>query len=467
MADLRALLDYRSVNALVAWAATGILFIAAVMLLVQANVFWSAFALLLVGLVLLPPVVSRDPMGTMPGELVVLVAIPVTFRLLGVFLELTQYVAIAGSALLVVLVLDWYTSLEMAPRFAVAFVTITTMAFAGAWAVAEFATDIFLGTDFISTQRELNLDLVTATAVGLIAGALSEAYFRKTDGAAPLQGPPFSPSFSSRDPSNPDEFNGSAGTTDRPNGGYPTPGTPTQDGIAVGSEEQAGDQVDADSDSSADAATADSKPEDAMEQSPKHRLVLRTLQVILVSIVGYSVVTVQGDLFLNSAVPLGLTFLPTIARRRYDYPMHAKLALLISFAATMHALGALGPYSSTDWYDTFTHALSSTLVAGVGYALAHGLELHTDRVSFSSRFRGVFIILFVLAVGVLWELMEFGTGLFAGAVGDEILAQYGVSDIVKDLVFNTVGAMVVALWGTPLFRRLARGIGGNVGGLLR
>ena len=114
-----------------------------------------------------------------------------------------------------------------------------------------------------------------------------------------------------------------------------------------------------------------------------------------------------------------------------------------------------------------THALSSTLVAGVGYALAHGLELHTDRVSFSSRFRGVFIILFVLAVGVLWELMEFGTGLLAGAVGDEILAQYGVSDIVKDLVFNTVGAMVVALWGTPLFRRLARGIGGDVGGLLR
>lgn len=435
MVDVRGLLADRPGNAIVAWLSIGGLAVAGLRLLLAGNVLWPTFALVAIGVAVLPSVLERDLLTTMPGELVALVAIPVITRALGILPQLTIFVAVAGLALLVVIVFDGFTSLEMAPRFAVGFVAITTMAFAGGLAITAFGADALLGTDFIGGQRDLNLDLLTATIVGVLAGVVLEAYFRKTDGTAPLpRGLPFTAvqSTTTAPPDSPHEGEGSPGFDGRDEGAEP----------------------------------ADSM-EDGVTGSPRYRLAIRGLQLVLVGIVGLSIVTVNGKLFVNSAVPLALTFLPWVARRRYGYPMHATLALLVAFAATVHAVGALGPYSSTAWYDTITHALSSTLVAGVGYALAHGLELHTDRVSFSARFRGVFIVVFVLAVGVLWELLEFGSGLAAAFFGAEVLAQYGVDDIVKDLAFNVVGAVLVAVWGTDLFERPARAIAGRVGGMLR
>lgn len=443
MPDFGVLLDERPVNAGLAWLATGALVLAALVLLAGGEWLWPAFALVTTAVVVLPPVLSRDPATTMPGELVALVALPIGARAAGLFSQVTPFVAIAGLALLVVLVLDGYTSLEMAPRFAVAFVVVTTMAFAGFLAVGEFAADALLGTDFVEGQREMNVDLLTATVVGLIAGVAFETYFRETDGSAPLRGPRrATPSATETAPH--------AGRTDR-----------------TGAPGGRADESDPPNETAPDSEVDDSAATDGVAASPRYRLAIRTLQFVLVGIVGYSLVTLNGKLFVNSAVPLALTFLPAVVRHQYGYPMHARLALLVSLAAALHAIGALGPYTATDWYDTVTHALSSTLVAGVGYAVARGLDLHSDRVSFSPRFRAAFVVLFVLAVGVLWELLEFGSGLLTALFGEPVLAQYGVEDIVKDLVFNVVGALLVALWGTALFRRPARALAGHVGGLLR
>lgn len=446
MTEFRTLAATRRHNASVAWLLTGTLAVLAVVLAVDGNWFWSGVALVTVAVVVSAPVHTRDPTTTMPAELVAVVVLPLVLQAAGVFLQTTPFVAIAGLALLVVLALDGLTSLEMAPRFAVLFVVVTTMAFAGAWAIAEFAADSLLGTELIVSQRELNVDLVSATVVGVVAGAVFGAYVRETDSIAPLHGTPLD------------------GLLDA---GRRFPGD-----RSARLERTAGDGGPVDGGGSQDDRDGEPTPEtadvdDDVAESPAYRGVIRTLQVVLVGVVGYALVTVDGSLFVNSAVPLVLTTLPTIARLRYDYPTHARLALLIAVAATLHAVGALGPYQTVPWYDTLTHGVSSTLVAGVGYAIARGLELYTDRVSFSSRFRGVFLVLFVLAVGVLWELLEFGSGVVAGRLGDPVLSQYGVDDIVTDLVFNTVGAVAVALWGTGLFRRSAHGVADSVGGLLR
>lgn len=420
MPRFRAFADSRRVNAVTNWLATVVLLVAAAALAVAGQRLWPLFALVAVGVVAVPPARTRDPWVTLPAELVVLVAAPVVTRAAGVTTSVTPFVAVAALALLVVIDLDAFTSLEMTPGFAVAFVVVTTMAFAGTWAIAEFAADALLGTSYVGGQRETNLDLLTATLVGVLAGVAFTAYFREAGRVGYLR---------------------EASATRRVDGVEDATGTTGTDGA---------------------------DEEDGVEHSPAYRTAIRALQLLLVGIVGYSVVVLNGGLFVNSAVPLALTLLPSAVRRRYGYPMYAGLALLISLAATLHAVGALGPYSTVGWYDSVTHALSSTLVAGVGYALAHALELHTDEVSFSPRFRAAFVVLFVLAVGVLWELLEFGTGVLSAVVGaGDVLAQYGVEDIVYDLVYNTVGALLVALWGTGLFRQPARVLSAGVGGLFQ
>lgn len=60
----------------------------------------------------------------------------------------------------------------------------------------------------------------------------------------------------------------------------------------------------------------------------------------------------------------------------------------------------------------------------------------------------VFILLFVLAIGVVWELVEFALDLAAQRFGFEaVLAQHGVNDTVGDLLFNLAGAIIAAALG--------------------
>ncbi|WP_114575593.1 hypothetical protein [Saliphagus sp. LR7] len=192
---------------------------------------------------------------------------------------------------------------------------------------------------------------------------------------------------------------------------------------------------------------------------------VRLIQGALGLIVGYALVTVDFGLVVNAGIPLALTFLPALIRREFDHEMGAPLALWIALASFFHAVGALGPYQTFGWYDSMTHTVSATLVAGVGYAVVDALDRSADSVELPGEFRFVFILVFVLAFGVLWEIGEFASAGLATVVGGEpVLAQYGTSDIVFDLLYNTVGALLIALWGTGYFDGVATLVSRGVGG---
>ncbi len=158
---------------------------------------------------------------------------------------------------------------------------------------------------------------------------------------------------------------------------------------------------------------------------------------------------------VNTGVALAVTQLPPLLERDYQIPMDPRLTLWITTAVFLHAFGTVGLpgatrtlYSQVWWWDHVTHALSASLVAAAGYATVRALDEHADGVHLPPRFVSAFILLFVLAFGVLWEVLEFVIALSADAVGgDAVLTQYGLEDTMLDLVFNTIGALVVALWG--------------------
>jgi hypothetical protein len=159
---------------------------------------------------------------------------------------------------------------------------------------------------------------------------------------------------------------------------------------------------------------------------------------------------------VNALVGLLVTQIPPLLERNYDIPMDPALTLWITAAVFFHALGVLGLpgseqnfYGSIPWWDHFTHALSSSVVAAAGYATARALDTHSDDIYLPPKFLFVYILLFVLAFGVLWEVIEFGLGEAARAMGNTaLLTQYGLEDSMLDLVFDTVGAIIVAVWGT-------------------
>ncbi|WP_226041646.1 hypothetical protein [Natrinema sp. DC36] len=163
----------------------------------------------------------------------------------------------------------------------------------------------------------------------------------------------------------------------------------------------------------------------------------------------------NGGIVINTGVALIVTQLPPLLERDYEIPMDPRLTLWITTAVFLHAFGTVGLpgatttlYSQVWWWDHMTHALSASLVAGVGYATVRALHEHADGIYFPQRFVAVFILLFVLAFGVLWEILEFAIALSAEALGIRaVLTQYGLEDTMLDFVFNSIGAIVVALWG--------------------
>lgn len=188
-------------------------------------------------------------------------------------------------------------------------------------------------------------------------------------------------------------------------------------------------------------------------------LLARGLQVLLLVLIGYGAVVGSWGLVVNGLLAVPVVLVPDLLEWRYDYHVDSRVSLWITIAAGVHAVGFLGPYSVQSgllgWYDRVAHSISAGFVAGVGYALIVALDRGSARIEFPEEFRFVFTLCFILAFGVAWELVEFAAGGLATILGMEAaLVQYGLDDIVYDLLFNTLAAAVVALLGTHYFRDL-------------
>jgi hypothetical protein len=158
---------------------------------------------------------------------------------------------------------------------------------------------------------------------------------------------------------------------------------------------------------------------------------------------------------VNASLALAITFLPALLRRDWDVHLGTGLTLWMMLAVLLHTVGMLGFYVTVTWWDHVTHTLSATVVASVGYATARAVDEYSDAIYLPPRFLFVYILLFTMALGVLWEVLEFGARAVTDTVGVEaVLIQFSVEDTIVDLVFDFVGAVLVALFGTPRLQSL-------------
>ena len=181
------------------------------------------------------------------------------------------------------------------------------------------------------------------------------------------------------------------------------------------------------------------------------------MQLTLFGLLFVAVERQSANLLVTTGAGLAATFLPGVLERDLELPMDAGLTLWITTAAFLHTVGVAGIpgtgtslYAGVPYYDHVTHALSASVVTGVGYATVRALDEHSDGIHLPRRFMFVFLVVFVVAFGVIWEIVEFSI-----AVGSEMagltstgFTQHGLDDTLLDLVFNALGGIAVALWGT-------------------
>lgn len=392
-------------NAILCWSAIGLLTGLALWQGFDGSYRWFSLTGLALVLLIIPAIGLRDPYAMPPWELLVLVAIPVVDAALfdeTVISPIAVYFAVAAVALIVVVDIHTYTAIRMDRLFTVVLVVLATLAVGATWNILQWVSDMTFGTAYLVGDRSqdaanhaMMLDFLAATMAGFLAGVLFTGYLRRRS---------FSPTASTDVPrSAPDE--------------EPDP-TPS---LVRGRL-------------------------DVSEQ--RIRQFVWAMQLVLGGLLIYGLVIRDITTITNASIALAVTFLPAVFQHNFRLPIEPELAFWLTSAAFLHTLGSAGLYGYIGQWDSLTHSLSASLVAATGYTIVRAIDLHSDDVYFPSRTMVVFILLFVLAIGVVWELVEFALDLAAQRFGFEaVLAQHGVNDTVGDLLFNLAGAIIAAALG--------------------
>jgi hypothetical protein len=421
--DLSGLLPETESNAFVGWGIVAVLCLTLVVTVAEGAFDWTSITASVVAILLVPPFTYRDPRVMPPWELAVIVAIPLLWHPLsghGLVIDTVTYLAVAALALVIAVELHQFTAVRMTHTFAIGFVVLTTLSVVGVWNVLQWFADVALGTSFLLDGRsqaainnDVMLEFVNAGVAGFGGGIVFDVYFRSRD----------------RSP------------TERT---Y-VPPKPLPDDHAE---------------------TEAPKLRDRLGLSPRRqRQTSRAMQFVLALVLCWGLYARDLPTIANAALALAITFVPALLEREYDLPMDAGLVLWITTAVFLHALGTTGFYVTVGTWDTITHALSASIVAAAGYAFFRAVNVHTDHVHIPPTMMGVFILVFVLAAGVIWELFEFLVDWSAAQLElDAVLVQHGIDDTIRDLVFDAIGAVIVTLWGTAYLTDLADSISERLDG---
>ena len=395
------------------------------------------FSVVTIAVVAAPVIKFRDPVVVPPWYFVGLVCLPVLWEAFTSAPPATGFVpslAVATLGLLMAVELDRFTPLRLVPWFAVVLTVLLTLAMSGLLNVLRWSSDVVLGTTYLLDGRSQDavnaavmIEFVYATVAGVVAGAVFYLYFKRVGrGGATPDGP----SSSTRTSSAMGEGDGSV---------------PSQ---TLGEPDPVG-EADTVEDSAVEDATGVLLSDRLGIATRRQVQLVRFMQVVLAGLFVYGLWSRQIAVVTNAALGLGITFLPAVLKRDYEVAIEPGLVLWVTLAVFLHALGTAGLYDAISTWDHLTHTLSATVVAATGYAALRAIHLHSDRIHLPRWALFSCLLVFMLAMSVIWEILEFVVDQGALRLDMEpILAQHGIDDTIVDMIFNLIGSVIVATWGT-------------------
>lgn len=150
--------------------------------------------------------------------------------------------------------------------------------------------------------------------------------------------------------------------------------------------------------------------------------------------------------------------LPSFVEKKLSFTLPNKMYLLFFlFLYCAIFLGEVrGFYYIVPHWDTVLHCFSGGMLGVLGYLIvAFFNENQRLHVNLSPLFVALFAFSFAVALGAIWEIYEFaGDGLFglnmqkfATEDGVLLIGRDAVSDTMKDIIIDTLGALITVIIG--------------------
>ncbi len=171
-------------------------------------------------------------------------------------------------------------------------------------------------------------------------------------------------------------------------------------------------------------------------------------------------------MLLQCLLGLVVLGLPSTLERKWSFeiPNYMSILYFIFLYCAIYLGEVRNFYYLVPHWDSILHAFSGAMLGAFGFTLVTILN-DSERVSvtLSPLFVCLFAFCFALAVGAIWEVYEFtGDGLFGlnmqkfrTADGTLLIGREALSDTMKDIIIDSVGAFIVVAIGylTLLKRR--------------
>jgi hypothetical protein len=153
----------------------------------------------------------------------------------------------------------------------------------------------------------------------------------------------------------------------------------------------------------------------------------------------------EWELILSTSFILILMFTPSLLKRHFEVYIPFIVRLwIVSFIFFTLFLGEIGRlYANIPLWDKFLHFESGFLISTSGYILIYTLNNHKEgMLLLSPFFITLFAISFSLALGVIWEVIEFAIDVFFGTTWQD-----NNTDTMIDLIADGTGALIIGLIG--------------------
>ena len=175
----------------------------------------------------------------------------------------------------------------------------------------------------------------------------------------------------------------------------------------------------------------------------KLKLASRAMQAGMLGVALAGVLTANYTWLPASVLCLFISIIPSIFRRDLEIVLPFELNFWIVLALFLHVIGGFsGFYDNVPYWDHITHAMSASLIAALGFVVVVSVDKYVETIYLPRPFLALFIIMFTMAFGVIWELMEF--------LNDQVFGtrlQYNLDDTMVDMMFDAFGGFVVGIAG--------------------
>jgi hypothetical protein len=171
----------------------------------------------------------------------------------------------------------------------------------------------------------------------------------------------------------------------------------------------------------------------------------------LALLVSSVVLILQGDyLAMLAVIAFVISFIPTFLHAKYDIqiPWWLESLVVVGFFLDVIVGSEFNVYHNTIGFDWFTHLLGTVIISVIALSIVYSLKV-TKHIKVSDEMIWWFTVVFALAVGAFYEILEFAADQILGAN-----SQISLVNTMVDLINDLVGGVLTATVGSYYLRHL-------------